>query len=81
MQQQFAVNSMLDQPIDQLPFTEDFKRKAIQMNIQSIRETIMLSQKELENKRGFSNAWMDELTEYAFACEFLELLDDDARWE
>ena len=81
MQQQFAVNSILTQSIDRLAFTDDFKQRAKQMNVQSIREAVVLSQRILESKPGFSNAWMDELTEYAAACGFLELLDNDSRCE
>ncbi|MFT3948158.1 MAG: hypothetical protein QM763_14405 [Agriterribacter sp.] len=80
MQQQSA-DFNLKQPIDRLAFTDDFKQRAKQMNVQSIGQVVVLSQRILESKPGFSNAWMDELTEYAAACGFLELLDGDSRWE
>lgn len=80
MQQQSA-DFILMQPVDRLAFTNDFKQKARQMNVQSISQVVALSQRILESKPGFTNAWMDELTEYATACGFLALLDDDSRWE
>lgn len=81
MQQQSAVNPILHQQINQLAFSDGFKRKAAQMNIQTIGQVIGLSQRQLENRHGFTNAWMDELTEYAGVCGFLEILDIDNRWE
>lgn len=81
MFKQSAISTILDQPIDQLAFSDYFKNKGAQMDIQNIGQVIGLSQKQLENSYGFTNAWMDELTEYAATCGFLELLDDDSRWE
>lgn len=81
MQQQSVISPILKQPIIQLAFSDDFKRRAMQMKIQSIEEVIQLSQQQLEKRHGFTDTWMDELIEYANACAFLELLDDDKRWE
>lgn len=80
MQATSYQEKVLTLPVTELGFTHRFKRVAQQMGFATLQQIVALPQAELETLQGYDQEWMEELIEFATTCDFLHLLDDEARW-
>ena len=72
--------SFLTQPVNELPFSEDFLSLCKVMGFDTLQEIIDTDQKDLIQNINFTYIWYNELLDFLNGRDMLYLMDDSKRF-
>lgn len=69
-----ATASVLEEKINKLEFSDEFKALSMHMGYATLRQVIATEAAILQKKEGFTYSWLGELTEFLLKHNLLHLL-------